>query len=145
MQCSGVAIGLLSGIEFDRTGCYTYCMHDQAARRERVFKTAWFSKAARKALIADVELCLAIRQVMLGQADNLGGGVFKKRLGKNQYRSIILARAGHFWVYEYLFAKQDRANIEDDELAGFRRLVKAYAGLTTQQVNQLLRNRHWME
>jgi hypothetical protein len=75
----------------------------------------------------------------------LGGGVFKKRLGKNQYRSIILARAGHFWVYEYLFAKQDRANIEDDELAGFRRLVKAYASLTTQQVNELLRNRNWME
>ena len=27
----------------------------------------------------------------------------------------------------------------------FRKLVKAYAGLTTQQVNQLLRNRNWME
>jgi hypothetical protein len=57
----------------------------------------------------------------------------------------IPARAGHFWVYKYLFAKQDRANIEDDELAGFPRLVKAYAGLTTQQVNQLLRNRNRME
>jgi hypothetical protein len=45
---------------------------------------------------------------MLGQADDLGGGVFKKRLRKNQYRSIILARAGHYWVYEYLFAKQER-------------------------------------
>jgi hypothetical protein len=33
------------------------------------------------------------------------------------------------------------ANIEDDELAGFRRLVKAYADLTAQQVDQLLRNR----
>ncbi len=51
--------------------------------------------------------------------------------------SIILARTPHFWVYEYLFAKQDRADIEDDELADFRKLVKAYAGLTTLQLNQL--------
>jgi hypothetical protein len=53
------------------------------------------------------ELCSAIRQVMLGLADDLGGGVFKKRLKKNQYRSIIVARAGQFWVYEFLFAEQD--------------------------------------
>src|ERR1017187_4820290 len=80
---------------------------------------------------------------MLGQAEDLRGGVFKKRLRKNQYRCIILARAGHYWVYEYLFAKQDRANIEDDELADFRKLVKAYAGLTTHQVNQLMRTTGW--
>ncbi|MDR3745590.1 MAG: type II toxin-antitoxin system RelE/ParE family toxin [Acidobacteriaceae bacterium] len=83
---------------------------------ERVFKTAWFTKAARKAHIADDELCAAIRQVMLGQADDLGGGVFKKRLSKNLYRSIVLAKGRQFWVYEYLFAKKDRANIADDEL-----------------------------
>jgi hypothetical protein len=48
----------------------------------RVFKTRWFSKAAQKALIEDDELCKAIAEVMKGQADNLGGGVFKKRLNK---------------------------------------------------------------
>jgi len=42
----------------------------------RVFKTAWFSRAARKAHIKDDELCAAIAQVMKGQADDLGGGVF---------------------------------------------------------------------
>lgn len=111
----------------------------------RTFKTAWFSKAARRAQIHDEELCAAIRQVMLGQADDLGGGVFKKRLKKNQYRSIIVARVGQFWVYEYLFAKQDRKNIDDDELANFRKLAKAYVGLTSIQINQLLRNQDWME
>jgi hypothetical protein len=34
--------------------------------------------------------------------------------------------------------QQDRANIEDDELSEFRRLVKVYAGLTMHQVNQLI-------
>jgi hypothetical protein len=120
-------------------------MTDRAGTSERVFKTAWFSKAARKAHIADDELCSAIRQVMLGQADDLGGGVFKKRLGKNLYRSIVLAKGRQFWVYEYLFAKKDRANIGDDELAGFRELAKVYTRLSAQQVDRLLREKDWFE
>ncbi|CDZ50619.1 type II toxin-antitoxin system RelE/ParE family toxin [Neorhizobium galegae] len=92
----------------------------------RAFKTAWFAKAAKKARISDRELCKAIAQVALGQADDLGGGVFKKRLNDNRHRSIILAKAGEFWVYTYLFAKQDQANIEDDELAAFRKLAELY-------------------
>jgi hypothetical protein len=120
-------------------------MADQAAPAERFFKTAWFSKAAKKAHISDNELCAAIRQVVLGQADDLGGGVFKKRLSKNQYRSIILARGGDYWVYEYLFAKQDRGNIEDDQLDDFRKLAKAYATLTEQQVDELTQHKDWIE
>jgi len=70
-------------------------------KSDRVFKTAWFSKAAGKARIGDEELCAAMAQVMLGQADDLGGGVYKKRLGKNLYRSIIVARGGRYWVYAF--------------------------------------------
>ena len=117
----------------------------EQGKSERVFKTAWFSKAAKKEHIADDELCVAIRQVMLGQADDLGGGVFKKRLSKNLYRSIILAKGGQYWVYEYLFAKKNRGNIADDELTEFRKLAKAYAVLTEQQVSRLILNNSWME
>ena len=81
-------------------------MLDKTIGKARVFKTAWFSKAARKALIADEELCTAIRQVMLGHADDLGGGVFKKRLDKNRSRSIVLARGGRYWVYEYHLSRK---------------------------------------
>lgn len=120
-------------------------MANPAEKTMRTFKTAWFAKAARKVHIADEELCSAILQIALGQADDLGGGVYKKRLRKNQYRSIILTRAGTFWVYEYLFAKQDRANIDDDELVAFRKLAKVYGGLAAHQVNRLLKNQDWME
>lgn len=65
---------------------------------------------------------------MAGHADDLGGGVFKKRLNDNMHRSIVLAKGGRIWVYEYLFAKKDRDNIEDGELAAFRLLAKGYAG-----------------
>lgn len=73
---------------------------------EQVFKTAWFDKASRKAGISDEQLCKAIAQARLGQADDLGGGVYKKRLSRNLYRSVILAKGGRFWVYAYLFAKR---------------------------------------
>ena len=75
---------------------------------------------------------------MRGQADDLGGGFFKKRLNVNMHPSIILVKGGRYWVYEYLFAKKDRDNIADDELIAFRALAKAYAGLTDRQVEHHL-------
>jgi hypothetical protein len=93
----------------------------------RIFKTAWFNKAAKKAHISDDELCLAMRQVIQGQVDDLGGGVFKKRLSDNNYRSIILTKSGKFWIYTYLFAKKDRGNIDVAELAEFKKLAKLYS------------------
>lgn len=116
-----------------------------AEETARAFKTAWFAKAARKALIDDDELCEAIAEVRKGQADDLGGGVFKKRLDKNRSRSIILAKGGVHWVYAYLFAKRDRDNIDDKELVGFRKLAKAYERLDDQQIDRLLKDGDFTE
>jgi hypothetical protein len=116
-----------------------------AEKTARTFKTAWFAKAARKALIDDAELCRAIAEVRKGQADDLGGSVFKKRLDKNRSRSIILAKGGVHWVYEYLFAKKDRDNIDDAELAAFRKLAKTYEGLDDQQLDRLLKEGDFLE
>jgi len=111
----------------------------------RAFKTSRFSKDAKKAKINDVELCTGLQQVLLGQVDDLGGGVFKKRLNDNLHRSIILAKGGKYWIYEYLFAKKNRENIEADELLAFRLLAKSYASLTAHQVRQLLVNGDFLE
>lgn len=111
----------------------------------RAFKTAWFAKAARKARIADIELCEALEDVMRGQADDLGGGVFKKRLNRNMHRSIILAKGGRYWIYQYLFAKKDRANIDADELEDFRTLAKSYATLSERQIARLLEEKDLTE
>ncbi|PPQ34139.1 type II toxin-antitoxin system RelE/ParE family toxin [Rhodopila globiformis] len=111
----------------------------------RAFKTAWFAKAARKALIDDDELCEAIAEVRKGQADDLGGGVFKKRLDKNRHRSIIVAKGRRYWVYAYLFAKQDRANIESDELKAFRKLADLYAAKTDVEIGKELETKELVE
>lgn len=115
------------------------------AEAGRAFKTAWFAKAAKKARIRDAELCAALREAQLGQADDLGGGVFKKRLNDNMHRSLILAKGGRFWVYAFLFAKKDRANITAEELAGFRKLADAFAHMTTSEVEVAVRNGDLLE
>jgi hypothetical protein len=111
----------------------------------RTFKTAWFVKIARKARIQDEELYQAIRETMQGQADDLGGGVFKKRLNKNMHRSIILAKGARHWVYVYLFAKKDRDNIDQAELQAFRELAALYAGKSDVDIEKELSAGELME
>ena len=111
----------------------------------RVFKTSWFNKAAKKARIKDSELYAAIEQVIKGQVTDLGGGVFKKRLNQNRHRAIILAKGEFYWVYEFLFAKKDLDNIDDLELIKFRKLADIYSKLTTNQVEQLIQKKSFVE
>ena len=111
----------------------------------RAFKTAWFSKAAKKARIGDRVLRMAIVEVMQGQADDLGGGVFKKRLNENMHRSVVLAKGGRHWVFAYLYAKKDRANIDADELATFKKLAQAYGRMTEAELASALSQRDLLE
>jgi hypothetical protein len=67
------------------------------------------------------------------------------RLNKNMRRSIVLAKGGQHWIYEYLFAKKDRANITDVELKDFRTLAKSYATLDARQIARLLRDKDLVE
>jgi len=54
----------------------------------RVFKTKAFARLAAKALFQDADLCSAMLQVIAGQVEDLGGGVYKKRFGRNLYRQL---------------------------------------------------------
>lgn len=111
----------------------------------RVFKTKWFSKAAKSHDIKDSELCQAIEAVVQGKADDLGGGVYKKRLNQNRDRAIILAKGGEHWFYTFLYAKQDKANIDSRELAGFRELAKHYAALADKKITALIKSKELVE
>lgn len=111
----------------------------------RLFKTKRFAMQAAKAWIGDDELREAFTEVLSGQADNLGGGVWKKRLNANRHRSILLARSDRYWVYQFLFAKQDQSNITARHLADLRQLAKIYGGLTEIEVQRLLDIKEFME
>jgi len=111
----------------------------------RIFKTKRFARDAKRAQITDVDLCKAIKQVLKGQADDLGGGVYKKRLKENQYRSIILGKGKRFWVYIYLFAKKDQDNITDAELGAFKKIAQIYATKTESDIQKELKTRELVE
>ena len=82
---------------------------------------------------------------MQGQSDDLGGGVYKKRLNDNMHRSIIIAKAGQHWIYVYLYAKKDRENIAPDELAAFKKLAKDYGSASDVKIAALLNDKELLE
>ena len=111
----------------------------------RVFKTKWFVRFARKERIADDALCDAVARAERGLIDaDLGGGVIKQRLARpgqgksGGYRSIILLRIRHRAVFAYGFAKNERDNIDGDELTAFRDLAAAVLSYDDRQLRLAL-------
>ena len=110
------------------------------ANGARAYKTRHFAKDCKAAGISDEELCKAVGELDKGLGDSLGGGVWKKRLDKNRYRSILLGKQATYWVFTYLFAKKDRENIDADELAAFKKLSKDYAAAPASTWKAMLEN-----
>ena len=82
---------------------------------------------------------------MQGQSDDLGGGVYKKRLNDNMHRSIIIAKAGQHWIYVYLYAKKDRESIAPDELVAFKKLAQDYGSASDTKIAALLNDHELLE
>ncbi len=61
------------------------------------------------------------------------------------HRSIIIAKAGQYWIYAYLYAKKNRENIAPDELAGFKKLAKDYSNASSVKIAALLKDKELLE
>jgi len=61
------------------------------------------------------------------------------------YRSIVVAKGRQFWIFAFLFAKKDRANIEDGELERFRAMADLYARKTDADVARELQLKELVE
>ncbi len=99
----------------------------------RVFKTKWVMRYARRERIEDSSLREAIKRAERGLVDaDLGGGVIKQRVprtGRGRsggYRLLVAYRSGDRAVFLYGFAKNERDNITDDELATLRDIGRAW-------------------
>lgn len=111
----------------------------------RVFKDKTFSRDSRKARIKDTELCQAVADLNKGQGDPLGGNVWKKRLNRNMHRAIVLTKPERFWLFGYLFAKKDRENIDDAELAAFKKLANDLSKADDASLNELVKHGDFQE
>jgi len=101
----------------------------------RVFKNKPFARFAGHEGIDDDSLCEAVRRAEKGLIDaDLGGGVIKQRLARvgqgksGGFRSVILFRQAERAFFVYGFAKNDRANIKQNELKAFVKLADQMLG-----------------
>ena len=107
----------------------------------RIFKSRWFQRFARKEGITDAALHEAVARAEKGQIDaELGGEVIKQRIARpgqgrsKGYRTIIFFRHGAKAFFVYGFAKNQRANIDDDEKERFKEAARIVLELTEAQL-----------
>ena len=96
----------------------------------RIFRNKSFTRFAKRAHLDDATLRKVVDDAERGLIDaKLGGGVIKQRVarpGKGKsggFRAIILYKAHALAFFVHGFAKKDRNNIEDDELAALKILA----------------------
>lgn len=111
----------------------------------RIFKTKWLVRYARRERITDRSLSEAIKRAARGLIDaDLGGGIIKQRVARQGqgrsvgYRTLIAYRAGTRAVFLYAFAKNERENIDPDELLTLREIGAGWLAADAQQIARAL-------
>jgi hypothetical protein len=111
----------------------------------RIFKTKWLARFARHEGITDQSLREAIERAESGLVDaDLGGGLIKLRVarqGKGRsggFRMIVAYRMKDLAVFFYGFAKNDRGNLEPDELISARAVAADWLSADARQIALLI-------
>ena len=96
----------------------------------RVFKTRHFARWMRKTELTDAALCKAVQEMSQGLIDaDLGGGLVKKRVGignrgkRGGARTLVATNKNNRWFFVFGFEKNERANIDADELEALQELA----------------------
>ncbi len=118
----------------------------------RIFKNKAFTRFAQKSRIDDASLCKAVADAEQGLIDaDLGGGVIKQRIARSGggksggFRTLILFRMGELAFFVHGFAKNERANIDDDELAALRKLASHMLAYDEAALGRALANKTLIE
>lgn len=100
-----------------------------------------FARFQRREQIPDKSLGKALRNAERGLVDaDLGGGLIKQRIARagqgksGGYRTIIAYRRGDIAVFLFGFAKNEVANLDDDELAYWQQVGRGYLSLDHEEL-----------
>jgi len=111
----------------------------------RVLKNRGFGRAARKNGLTDQALCAAVAEIEAGLIDaRLGGSLLKKRIAKGSrgksggFRIIVAYRQHDRLVFLYVFGKNERDNITEQERLAFSEIGDEYMRLTAEKLNELV-------
>ncbi|MCW5599376.1 MAG: type II toxin-antitoxin system RelE/ParE family toxin [Nitrosomonas sp.] len=107
----------------------------------RVFLTRTFARWMRKAGLSNDAICQAVSEMAQGLIDaDLGGNVVKKRIGlpgqgkRGGARTIVATKMADRWFFLYGFGKNERANIDKDELKVLQEVAKELLELKDRQL-----------
>jgi hypothetical protein len=110
-----------------------------------IYKTRSFARWVKREGLADRDLCDAVVEMQKGLIDaRLGGGLVKKRVARSGhgkrggYRVILASNFGDRWVFMFGFAKNERDNVDDDELRLMKRLASAFLEMDDRMLKQAL-------
>ena len=111
----------------------------------QVFATKTFARWMRKNKVAQEDLLDATKEMVSGLIDaDLGGYVVKKRLalrgrGKSSgARTIVATKFGVRWFFLFGFDKNERSNIDSDELKSLQQLALTLLSFDTTQLANAL-------
>ena len=107
----------------------------------QILKTKWLARFSRHKQIKDANLREAIERAEGGLIDaDLGGGLIKQRVARQGqgrsggYRMVVAYRAKSRAVFLYAFAKNERENIDQDELAELRKVGSNWLNAPPQKI-----------
>lgn len=98
----------------------------------RIFKTKAFARFAKREAVSDASLVAAVGNAKRGLIDaDLGGGVIKQRVarpgqGKRGGFRMLIGFCSDRAVFLFGFAKNERDNIDDDQLTTLREIVASW-------------------
>jgi hypothetical protein len=108
--------------------------------------TKWFKKWARKANLSDENLLEAIENIENGlSVADLGGNIYKVRVqrpgkGKSSgFRTIVVYRVEEKAIFLYGFGKNEKSNIDKQELSYFKKLGNDLLALNEEQINNSIK------
>lgn len=107
----------------------------------RIFKTKWFVRFARKEKIRDARLREAIDRAEKGGIDAaLGGNLIKQRVARDGggksggFRTIIAYRVKERSIFLYGFAKNERDNIDAEDLEILKMLARQFLPMSAAEI-----------
>ncbi len=108
----------------------------------RIYKVKVFARFQRRERIEDGALAKAVRAAEDGLIDaDLGGGLIKQRVARpgqgksGGYRTVIVYRRGDLAVFLLGFAKNNRGNVDDDELVDLKGQARVFLRLSMKEIS----------
>ena len=113
----------------------------------RILKRKDFAKWQAGEKLPDAALCKAVKEMEGGLIDaDLGGLLYKKRVARpgggksGGFRTLLSARIGSRYVFLHGFAKNDKANITEDEKKALQFAGKVFLDLSGEALTKALQS-----